>query len=80
MDKQVIFFIFSNGYQDQIRGEKGKKFMGKRFRELLLSIYNLPEEEKVRKLDEAIDEWRGKDYPQVDDILIIGFGLNEHDF
>lgn len=80
IDKPSYFFIFSDGYQDQIGGEKGKKFMGKRFRELLLSIYNLPEEEKVRKLDEAIDEWRGKDYPQVDDILIIGFGLNEHDF
>jgi len=31
-------YLFSDGYQDQFGGKRGKKFMIKRFKKLLLSI------------------------------------------
>jgi len=80
VDKPTYFYIFSDGYEDQIGGEKGKKFMPKQFRKLLLEIYQLPNEEKIRILDARLQEWIGDDFPQVDDILIMGFALTPEDF
>ena len=37
-----MVYIFSDGYADQFGGEKGKKFLYRRFRELLVSIANEP--------------------------------------
>jgi len=64
-------YVFSDGYADQFGGERGKKFMKKKFRELLLSVQ--PQELMAQKsiLEDAFDEWKG-DLEQVDDILIIG--------
>jgi serine phosphatase RsbU (regulator of sigma subunit) len=69
-----VFYIFTDGYADQFGGPNGKKFMYKRFRELLLEIHQLPMQMQREKLDEAIENWRG-DGEQVDDILVIGFRL-----
>jgi serine phosphatase RsbU (regulator of sigma subunit) len=69
-----VFYIFTDGYADQFGGPNGKKFMYKRFRELLLEIHQLPMHMQREKLDEAIENWRG-DGEQVDDILVIGFRL-----
>lgn len=64
-------YIFSDGYADQFGGEKGKKFMVKQFRQLILSIQDKSMEEQKRFLNYTIDQWRGK-HEQVDDILIMG--------
>jgi serine phosphatase RsbU (regulator of sigma subunit)/CHASE3 domain sensor protein len=69
--KGDTIYIFSDGYADQFGGEKGKKFMVKQFRQLLLSIQNLSMEEQKTYLNNTIEAWRGK-HEQVDDILIIG--------
>jgi len=64
-------YIFSDGYVDQFGGPQNKKFMIKRFRELLLSIQEKSMNEQKEILDKNIEDWRGnKD--QVDDILVIG--------
>ena len=65
--------MYSDGYQDQIGGEHGRKFMSKVFKELLLEIYTKPMEEQNRILVEQHKKWLGNKYRQVDDILIIGF-------
>ncbi|MEY5048006.1 MAG: Nitrate/nitrite sensor protein NarX [Bacteroidota bacterium] len=67
-----IYYIFTDGYADQFGGPKGKKFMYKQFRELLLQIHTLPFEEQRQALDDAILNWM-QDEPQLDDILVIGF-------
>ena len=40
--ESTTFYLFSDGYQDQFGGLKGKKFMVKRFRKLLYEIHNKP--------------------------------------
>jgi serine phosphatase RsbU (regulator of sigma subunit) len=71
LQKNDCLYIFSDGYADQFGGIKGKKFMYRQFRNLILSIVNKPMDEQKKYLDEAIEKWRGR-YEQVDDMLIIG--------
>ena len=66
-----LIYIFSDGYADQFGGEKGKKFMYRQFRELLLSMQEESMEDQRRILDDRIEGWRGT-FEQVDDILVIG--------
>jgi len=71
-------YIFSDGYSDQFGGEKGKKFMKKRFKKLLLSIQDKSMAAQKEAFQSNLQEWmknrsaKGEDYPQTDDILIIG--------
>lgn len=74
LQKDDNIYICTDGYADQFGGPKGKKFLIKRFRELLLSISSLSIEEQKRKLDKTIEEWRGT-HEQVDDILVIGMTI-----
>jgi serine phosphatase RsbU (regulator of sigma subunit)/streptogramin lyase len=66
-----VVYIFSDGYADQFGGDKGKKFMMKRFLEILQEIKDMPVREQENYLLNAILQWRG-DNEQVDDILVIG--------
>lgn len=66
-----MFYIFSDGIIDQFGGEKGKKFLTKRFKDLLFDINPLPMREQKDIIKKTFDEWRGN-YEQVDDILVIG--------
>lgn len=67
-------YIYSDGYQDQIGGEKRKKFLSYNFKELLLQISPLSSYEQMEKLEQKHNEWR-MDIDQIDDILIIGFKI-----
>ncbi len=69
--KGDLIYIFSDGYADQFGGMKGKKFMYRQFRELLMEIRELPMREQGNILNEKIENWRGN-YEQIDDILVIG--------
>ncbi len=65
------FYIFSDGYQDQFGGEKGRKYYKKDFREFLQRISPLDMKTQKERLVEELDNWQG-DYRQTDDILVIG--------
>ncbi len=67
-------YIFSDGYADQFGGPRGKKFMIKRFRELIKTIHDEPLEKQKEILYETHLEWRGKRH-QLDDILVMGIEL-----
>jgi len=69
------FYMFSDGYQDQFGGPKGKKFMSKRFRELLFDIHQKPMPKQQEILDRTITDWMGEKEEQIDDILVIGFKI-----
>jgi len=71
LQKGETLYIFSDGYADQFGGDKGKKFMVRRFLETLQEIKNLPVNEQESHLLKTILSWRG-DFEQVDDILVIG--------
>ncbi|MCC5945381.1 MAG: SpoIIE family protein phosphatase [Bernardetiaceae bacterium] len=75
IDKPTTIYLFSDGYQDQFGGRKGRKFMRSQFRKLLLDIHKMPMNEQERILDERLLAWQGEE-AQVDDILVIGFKIN----
>jgi sigma-B regulation protein RsbU (phosphoserine phosphatase) len=74
MEEGDVFYIFSDGYQDQFGGPKNKKFLTKRFRELLLEISSNPMDKQREKLEKRFLDWK-KDLVQVDDILVIGIQI-----
>jgi serine phosphatase RsbU (regulator of sigma subunit) len=67
-------YIFSDGYMDQFGGPNGRKFLAKRFRELLVRIHQKPMEEQKSILEKTIIDWMG-DKPQIDDILVVGIKI-----
>jgi PAS domain S-box-containing protein len=71
----TTIYLFSDGYHDQLGGEKGKKFLSTRFREILLAGHTLPMKTQKQILETKFKEWRGK-YEQTDDVLVLGFKLN----
>lgn len=64
-------YIFTDGFADQMGGEKGKKFMYKPFRELLLSVSTEDMPVQLQKITQAFDRWKGKN-DQIDDVLVMG--------
>ncbi|QNL22945.1 SpoIIE family protein phosphatase [Hyphobacterium sp. CCMP332] len=71
-----VYYIFSDGYADQFGGPKGKKFMYRRFRNLLLDIHKKDMEEQRKILDETIEKWMSDtNQEQLDDILVIGIRI-----
>ncbi|MBL1144860.1 MAG: SpoIIE family protein phosphatase [Bacteroidetes bacterium] len=71
LEKGDQIYIFSDGYADQFGGPRGKKFMYKRFRELLVEIGTKELSQQKELLKESLFDWM-KDEEQVDDILVIG--------
>ena len=73
--KGTKIYLFSDGFQDQFGGEKGKKFMKKRFRELIYEtrIESMQEQKKI--LINEFNAWK-KEEDQTDDVIVIGLLLN----
>ena len=67
-------YTFSDGFQDQFGGEKGKKFMIKRLKQVFVNIYDSPMSEQRGLLDHELVDWIEKgNTEQIDDILVIGY-------
>jgi two-component system, sensor histidine kinase LadS len=64
-------YLFTDGFADQFGGPKGKKFMYKQLKELILSIQKESLPRQHRLLNDAFINWRGQN-EQIDDICIIG--------
>lgn len=64
-------YLFSDGYPDQFGGEKGKKYMYKRFRELILGISKKEFSKQKVELETEFEQWRGA-LEQLDDVCVIG--------
>jgi len=75
IDMETSCYIFSDGYIDQFGGEFGEKFGMKQLCDLLLSISNENMEKQKAVLEEKLALWQGAEYPQVDDILFLGFRI-----
>lgn len=79
IESETMIYIFSDGYQDQFGGEKGSKFMSKRFKELLFEIHKEDITKQYEILTKTLDDWKG-DNAQIDDILVIGIRLSPESF
>ncbi len=71
LEDDDIIYLFSDGYADQFGGPMNKKFKYRRFRSVLLDIYQNDMEAQKNELKEIMAKWK-KDEEQVDDILIMG--------
>lgn len=69
-----IFYIFSDGFQDQFGGVHDTKYMKARFREFLLSISDLPFPEQKQALKSELSRWKMNN-SQTDDVLIVGIKI-----
>lgn len=74
IEKDDSLYMFTDGFVDQFGGEKGKKFMAKRFQELLLSIQDKSMGDQKNILESVIDNWKSN-LEQVDDILVVGIKI-----
>ncbi len=68
-------YLYSDGYQDQFGGKYGRKYMAKPFREFLFKNHKLPAEKQKIELIDNFKKWKGKKYPQMDDVTVIGFTI-----
>lgn len=69
-----MIYLFSDGYADQFGGGDGKKFMSKKFEQLLSSIAGLDCAEQKAKLKSAFHAWKGA-LEQVDDVCVVGIRI-----
>ena len=71
LKKGDMIYIYSDGYQDQFGGPKGKKYMVKKFKTFLTRLSALPIDEQRVKIQEEFHGWKGN-HDQVDDICVMG--------
>lgn len=76
VDNPTWFYMFSDGFIDQFGGAEGRKFMIRNFIDLLGSISILTADQQREMLKNTLKDWIGTKYPQVDDILVVGFKIN----
>lgn len=69
-----IVYMYSDGYADQFGGPKGRKFMYKQFKEILLEQSNKPLLEQKEVLEFTFENWKG-DFDQIDDVLVMGIKI-----
>lgn len=69
------FYIFSDGYRDQIGADKKTRFMSKQFRELLCKLQEKEEmQQQLQIVNTTLQDWTNNwQVKQTDDILVIGF-------
>lgn len=72
--KGDMFYLFSDGYQDQFGGDEDRKFTTKRLLEVFKSIHSLSLSNQQMALAHTLEQWMG-DTEQTDDVILLGFRL-----
>jgi serine phosphatase RsbU (regulator of sigma subunit) len=71
LQKGDIVYTLTDGFPDQFGGDKGKKFMSKNLRELLLANAGMPMHQQRELLENTFTAWK-QNLEQVDDVTVIG--------
>ncbi len=71
LQKEDVIYLFSDGYADQIGGERNRKFSKRQFKSLLAEIQHYPMEKQNIFLEKIMQKWMGSNI-QVDDITVMG--------
>ena len=72
LEKNMKFYLYSDGIVDQTGGEKGFPFGNRRLKELLLKYAHLPMNEQKKMITADLEAYRGKK-ARLDDITMVGF-------
>ncbi|MBI4645745.1 MAG: SpoIIE family protein phosphatase [Bacteroidia bacterium] len=67
-------YFYTDGITDQLGGNHGKKFMSKRFKELLLAVSVKPLQEQKIILEQTYENWKGNN-EQTDDVTVLGIKI-----
>jgi serine phosphatase RsbU (regulator of sigma subunit) len=70
-----LFFMATDGYQDQLGGEKYKRLSKKKTIEILNNLNGLTPQLQEELLNKELDKHIGN-YAQTDDITVLGFKIN----
>jgi tetratricopeptide (TPR) repeat protein len=71
LKKGDVVYAITDGMPDQFGGAKGKKYMYKQLKELLVSVSHLSMEDQKAAISDSFLAWKGN-LEQVDDVTIIG--------
>lgn len=74
LQKGDLIIMITDGFADQFGGNRGKKFMYKPLKDLIISINNTPSELIKHELKLSFDTWKGE-LEQVDDVTIVGIRI-----
>ncbi|MDP4630414.1 MAG: SpoIIE family protein phosphatase [Flavobacteriales bacterium] len=74
LEKNDMVYACSDGYADQFGEANNKKFMRKRFKEILTSISIQEIDAQEKTLHETFNAWKGS-MEQTDDLLVIGIRI-----
>ncbi len=66
------FYLTTDGYIDQFGGDQNKKFLNRRFRQMIEENYHLPMDQQKEVFFQQYQAWKGNN-EQVDDVLVLGF-------
>jgi serine phosphatase RsbU (regulator of sigma subunit) len=69
-----VFYLASDGYEDQFGGPDGKKLKSKKFKQMLLDIHHLPMNEQKEIIEKRFNEWKGE-LKQIDDVVVAGIKI-----
>lgn len=75
VERGISFYLFSDGFADQLGGKRMRKFGSKRLRNLLAENAQLPFQKQRELILEAFNKYKGENERQ-DDVTVIGFGFN----
>jgi len=75
LNAKTTFYMYSDGYADQMGGENNKKFYSRRLKDLIASIGNKDLDEQKTILNTTIEKHKGN-RPQTDDIILLGVRLS----
>lgn len=74
LERNDMIYACSDGYADQFGEETNKKFLRKKFKEMLASISSLEIDTQEKTLHETFNAWKGS-LEQTDDLLVIGIRI-----
>ena len=81
LQKEDTIYLFSDGFVDQLGGERRKRFTTSRFKKLLLMVQDKIMFEQKNMLERTLDEWMSpKGTPegkteQIDDVTVVGIKI-----
>jgi serine phosphatase RsbU (regulator of sigma subunit) len=69
-----LLYLFTDGFADQFGGDSDRKLSHRRFRELLLSLQNMPMHAQREVLNNQLEAWMGG-VAQTDDVCVLGIRI-----
>lgn len=73
--KNDTIYMYSDGFADQFGGEKGKKYLTKRLKQLLVEVSDMAITTQKNKIEKEFLAWKGN-INQLDDVLLTGIKIN----